>query len=156
MNKYVNTILSIVTTSTFLVGCSNINNYEQDINNFIADQNLSAIEKIDSLLAYDFIVLNDQHIALIKQNNKSYLLTTPDNCQNMNFANKVILLAAEKGVVRVNSDKVARVGDKYTECIITGIYKLYSVQLQELVHLYRHQKPMQSGRSNAALSNLKY
>ncbi|MFT6779615.1 MAG: hypothetical protein ACJAV1_003558 [Paraglaciecola sp.] len=74
----------------------------------------------------------------------------------MNFANKVILLSADKGVVHVNSEKIARVGDKYTECTITGIYKLYSVQLQELVHMYRHQKPLQSIRSNAALSNLKY
>ncbi|MFT7260552.1 MAG: limonene-1,2-epoxide hydrolase [Glaciecola sp.] len=156
MKKHVKTILDLVTTSTFLVGCSNINNYEHDINNFIADQNLSAIERIDSVLAYDFIVFNDQHIALIKQNNKSYLLTTPDNCHSMNFANKVILLSADKGVVHVNSEKIARVGDKYTECTITGIYKLYSVQLQELVHMYRHQKPLQSIRSNAALSNLKY
>jgi hypothetical protein len=90
-----------------LVGCSNINNYENDINDFIADQNLSAIERVDSLLAYDFIVLNDQNIALIKQNNKSYLLTTPDNCQNINFANKIILLSADKGVVHVNSDKIS-------------------------------------------------
>lgn len=126
-----------------MVGCSNINNYENDINDFIADQNLSAIERVDSLLAYDFIVLNDQNIALIKQNNKSYLLTTPDNCQNINFANKIILLSADKGVVHVNSDKISWVGDKYTEWTITGIYKLYSVQLQELVQTYRHQKPMQ-------------
>lgn len=85
----------------------------------------------------DLFVLNDQHIGLIAQNNKSYLLTTPNNCKNMYSADKLVLLYAEEGVVKVNSAKVARVGDKYTECTITGMYKLHSVQLDLLSSAYQ-------------------
>ncbi|MFQ3190933.1 MAG: hypothetical protein ACI936_002069 [Paraglaciecola sp.] len=125
-----------------LVGCSNINNYKSNINNFIADQNLVSMESIDSVFAYELLILNDQHLALTIQNGKSYFLTLPDDCQNMFWAKKVILLAEDKGVVKTNSDKIARVGDKYIECTITGIYKLHSVQLQQLANLSRKRYPL--------------
>lgn len=145
IKSYLNSILALA--AILLVGCSNINNYENRVNTFITDQNLTPMESINSVLSYEMIVLNDQHLALVIQNGKSYMLTTPDGCQNMYFAKKVILLSEDKGVVKVNSDKIARVGDKYTECSITGIYKLYSVQLQQLASWSRNRNPMRSNNS---------
>lgn len=137
MKNYLKTLL--VASAVIVAGCSNsnINNYEHYVNTFIAEENLAPLERIDSLKAVDLFVLNDQHIGLIAQNNKSYLLTTPDSCENMYYAGKLVLLNAEEGVVKVNSGKVARVGDKYTECTITGIYKLHSVQLDLLSSAYQ-------------------
>ncbi|MGK0305277.1 MAG: hypothetical protein ACI8UG_001023 [Gammaproteobacteria bacterium] len=142
MKKYMFSMFAIA--ATCLVGCSNINNYESRIYSFIADQNLAPMESIDSVLGYELIVLSDQHLALTIQNGKSYFLTMPDDCHNIFWAKKVILLAEDKGVIKVDSDKIVRVGDKYTECTITGIYKLYSVQLQQLAGLSRRKHPMRS------------
>jgi hypothetical protein len=136
MKTNINNIFGIA--AILMVGCSNsnINNYDSYINTFIVDEALAPLESIDSLKAVDFFVLNDQHIGLIAQNNKSYLLTTADSCENMYFAKRLVLLNEDEGVVKVNSDKVARVGDKYTECTITGMYKLHSVQLDLLYGAY--------------------
>lgn len=58
----------------------------------------------------------------------------PDNCQNLYSATKIVLATEVEGVFQVNSrDKVVRIGDKYTECLVTGIYKLHSEQLDQLV-----------------------
>lgn len=129
----------VVATSVIVAGCSssNINNYEQYVNTFIAEEKLVPLESIDSIKAADLFVLNNQHIALIAQNNKYYLLTTPDNCKNMKFAKRLAVLNEDKGVVKVNSDKVVRLGDKYTECTITGMYKLHSVQFDSLALAYK-------------------
>lgn len=132
MKKYINT-LSIVAT-TLLFGCGAINNYEQKINNFIVNQELAPMESIDTVGAIKFRALNDNHIALTVQNSHSYLLSLPANCQNILLANKIVLATTEEGVVQANNiDKVFRIGDKYTECSITGIYKLHSEQLDQLV-----------------------
>ncbi|MEP1444831.1 MAG: DUF6491 family protein [Paraglaciecola sp.] len=134
MKNYVKSFLAAAAVS--LVACSNINNYDHFVNTFIADEELSPMESIDSLKAVDLFVLNDQHIALIAQNSKSYLLTTADSCQNMYFAKKLVLLNSDEGVVKANESKIARLGDKYTECTITGLYKLHSVQLDSLNSAY--------------------
>jgi hypothetical protein len=152
MKIYIRSILTIATV--LLVGCSNskINNYENYVTTFIADEGLTPLESIDSLYAVDLFVLNNQHIALVAQNQKSYLLTTPDNCENMYFAGKLILLNSNDGVVKVNSGKVARVGDKYTECTITGIYKLHSVQLNRLsrAKMSNHNNPQSSALNSSS------
>ncbi|WP_340681016.1 DUF6491 family protein [Paraglaciecola sp.] len=141
MKSYLTNTLAF--TATLLIGCSNvstIDNYEHNINSFIVEQELVPMESINSLFSYDVIALSDQHIALNTQNNKSYLLTTPDNCQGMHLAKKIIFLTKNEGIVQVNSDKIARVGNKHVECTITGIYKLHSVQLDELAHLYQQKQ----------------
>jgi hypothetical protein len=132
MKKYISS-LSIVAT-LFLFGCNNFTNYEHNINSFIAVQNPIPMVSIDTVGAIDFRYLNDEHIALTVQNSKSYLLTMPVNCQNLYSTSKIILATSVEGVVQVNHrDKVVRVGDKYTECLVTGIYKLQPEQLKLLV-----------------------
>ena len=137
MKNYLKTLA--VATSVLVAGCSNsnVNNYEHYVNTFIGEEKLVPLESIDAIKAVDLFVLNNQHIALIAQNNKYYLLTTPDNCENMKFAKRLAVLNEDKGVVKVNSDKVVRLGDKYTECMITGMYKLHSVQFDSLVLAYK-------------------
>ncbi|WP_339721384.1 DUF6491 family protein [uncultured Paraglaciecola sp.] len=152
MKNYISTIILSI-AAIFLVGCSsNINNYENFVNTFIEDEDLSPLDSIDSLKAVNLFVLNDQHIGLITQNNKSYLLTTPDNCKNMYSAKKIILLSEDKAMVKVNNGKVARVGDKYTECTITGMYKLHSVQLDLLYSAYQSSFRNPQGAVNGSSS----
>lgn len=134
MKNYVKSILAAAAIS--LVGCSNINNYDNFVNTFIVDEELSSMESIGSLKAVDMFVLNDQHIALVAQNSKSYLLTTADSCENMYSAKKLVLLNSDDGIVKAKQSKVARLGDKYTECTITGLYKLHSVQFDSLYNAY--------------------
>jgi hypothetical protein len=132
MNKYINT-LSVIAT-IFLFGCSNRINYEKNINSFIADQKLAPMESIDTGGAIKYRALNDKHIALTIQNSGSYLLTVPANCQDIMNATKIVLATAAEGVVQVNSrDKIVRIGDKYSECLVSGLYKLHSEQLEQLV-----------------------
>ena len=129
----------VLVTSVIVASCSNsnINNYEHYVNTFIAEENLMPLERVDSIKAVDLFVLNNQHIAMIAQNNKYYLLTTPDTCQNMKFAKKLEVSNEDKGIVKVNTDKIVRLGDKYTECTIIGMYKLHSVQFDSLALAYK-------------------
>ena len=143
MKNYVNSILAF--SALFSLGCSNVINYEQNINSFIVDQNLSPMVSIDSDGAIDFRALNDQHIALRVQNRDTYLMTTPNNCQDLQTATKVVIATSVEDVVQVNNiDKVIQVGDKYTECLITGIYKLNSEQLDQLVKWSYRRHPSRS------------
>lgn len=143
MNKYINT-LSVVAT-IFLFGCSNMINYEKTINSFVADQKLAPMESIYTGGEIKYRALNDKHIALIIQNSGSYLLTVPANCQDIMNATKIVLATAVEGVVQVNNrDKVVRIGDKYTECLVSGLYKLQSEQLEQLVSWSYRRDPSRS------------
>jgi uncharacterized ubiquitin-like protein YukD len=148
MKNYMVNILAL--SAIFVLGCSNVTNYEQNINSFIVDQNLTPMVSIDSDGAIDFRALNDQNIALRVQNRDTYLVTTPDNCQDLQSATKVVIATRIEDVVQVNNkDKVIQVGDKYTECLITGIYKLNSDQLDQLVRWSYRRHP---SRSNNLIS----
>lgn len=132
MKKYINA-LSLVAT-TLLFGCSTVTNYEQEINSFIANQDLAPMESIDTNGAVFFRALNDNHVALTVQSSKYYLLSVPENCQSIINANKIVIATSVEGVVQANNiDKIFRIGDKYTGCSITGIYQLQSEQLEQLV-----------------------
>ncbi|WP_299083699.1 DUF6491 family protein [uncultured Paraglaciecola sp.] len=131
MKKYLYSILVFATCS--LVGCTSspLTNHKNDIESFIVDQNLAPVDSFESSEVLQFRVMDDHHIA-IKLKSKHYFLTTPSHCKNMYRASKIILTEDDDGIVRVNVDKVIRLGDKYTECTITGMYKLHPVQLQQL------------------------
>lgn len=128
-----------------MVGCSSspLTRYQDNINSFIVDENLVAVQSIESPKAINFKVLNDHHIAITSKH-KSYLLTTPENCHGMFHANKIIIANDGKEVVQANIDKIVRLGENYTECTITGIYKLHPVQLQRLNSWLANHQGMES------------
>jgi hypothetical protein len=110
-------------------------NDTQVFKNFVVDQDLASLDKITPFTLDRFMPLDDQHIAVIGVNKKSFLFTLSESCKNLRFAKKVSLASSVENAVQVNQAQISRIGEQYSPCTITGIYFMNQVQFDELAYL---------------------
>lgn len=143
-----------VSTAILLNSCSSVyqtaNNHEDSANinavaHFVDEQKLPGLDKISPFTLRKFMALDDQHIAVMGSNKKHFILTMPVDCKDMKFAKKINIFSAVENELQVGQDKITRIGDSYSPCIISGIYAISQVQFDELAHLNRE---IRSGKDN--------
>lgn len=125
-----------------LSGCNSTNsgstndfNSETLFQDFIANQGLKSVNKAAPFILSDYMILDDQHVALVTRNRKYFLAALSSApCAKLEFAERIGILQQEKEVTAAG-DKIVRVGYEQQGCVIDTLFKLNRVQYEELSNL---------------------
>ena len=140
MRKLPITILSII----FLMACSTTgdkNNARYHLyENYIADNELTPIDRIRTFRMLNWKSLDNQHLIISSSHKKHYLVSLNSYCQDLDSAHTIALDQSMNNTLYAKFDSVIVSTQQHIKCRISAIHQLDQAQDKEVVGLRKKLK----------------